>query len=254
MTQPLNELTNALLQAASRAGANSADALAIEATSLSVDVRAGTLEQAERSEDTDIGLRVFVGQRVAIVSASDTSTRTIEEMATRAVAMAREAPEDPFAGLAAPDQISTNWDVDALELSDPTPEPAPEDLQQDATEAEAAGLAVKGISQVQSSSAGYSAQQIWMSASNGFEGGYRRTNRGLSCVTIAGTGTQMERDYDGDSRTFQADLRSARDIGTTAAKRTLERLDARKPPTGAYPVLFDERISSTLLGLSLIHI
>ena len=248
MTQPLNELTNALLQAASRAGADSADALAIEATSLSVDVRAGALEQAERSEDTNIGLRVFVGQRVAIVSASDTSTRTIEEMATRAVAMAREAPEDPFAGLAAPDQISTNWDVDALELSDPTPEPAPEDLQQDATEAEAAGLAVKGISQVQSSSAGYSAQQIWMSASNGFEGGYRRTNRGLSCVTIAGTGTQMERDYDGDSRTFQADLRSARDIGTTAAKRTLERLDARKPPTGAYPVLFDERISSTLLG------
>ena len=169
-------------------------------------------------------------------------------MATRAVAMAREAPEDPFAGLATPDQISTDWDADALELSDPTPEPAPEDLQQDATEAEAAGLAVKGISQVQSSSAGYSAQQIWMSASNGFEGGYRRTNRGLSCVTIAGTGTQMERDYDGDSRTFQADLRSARDIGTTAANRTLERLDARKPPTGAYPVLFDERISSTLLG------
>ena len=248
MTQPLNELTNALLQAASRAGADSADALAIEATSLSVDVRAGVLEQAERSEDTDIGLRVFVGQRVAIVSASDTSTRTIEEMATRAVAMAREAPEDPFAGLATPDQISTDWDADALELSDPTPEPAPEDLQQDATEAEAAGLAVKGISQVQSSSAGYSAQQIWMSASNGFEGGYRRTNRGLSCVTIAGTGTQMERDYDGDSRTFQADLRSARDIGTTAGNRTLERLDARKPPTGAYPVLFDERISSTLLG------
>ena len=248
MTQPLNALTHALLQAASKAGADSADALAIEATSLSVDVRAGALEQAERSEETEIGLRVFVGQRVAIVSASDTSARTVEEMASRAVAMAREAPEDPFAGLAGADQISTDWDVDALELADPAPEPAPEALQQDAAEAEAAGLAVKGISQVQSSSAGYGAQQIWMSATNGFEGGYRRTNRGLSCVTIAGTGTQMERDYDGDSRTFQADLRSAREIGTRAAERTLARLEARKPPTGAYPVLFDERISSTLLG------
>ena len=248
MTQPLNALTHALLQAASKAGADSADALAIEATSLSVDVRAGALEQAERSEETEIGLRVFVGQRVAIVSASDTSARTVEEMASRAVAMAREAPEDPFAGLAGADQISTDWDVDALELADPAPEPAPEVLQQDAAEAEAAGLAVKGISQVQSSSAGYGAQQIWMSATNGFEGGYRRTNRGLSCVTIAGTGTQMERDYDGDSRTFQADLRSAREIGTRAAERTLARLEARKPPTGAYPVLFDERISSTLLG------
>lgn len=248
MTRPLNELTHALLHAAAHAGADNADALAIEATSLSVDVRAGALEQAERSENTDIGLRVFVGKRVAIVSASDTSAHTIEEMANRAVAMAREAPEDPFAGLASADQISTDWDVDALELSDPTPEPAPEALQQDAAEAEAAGLAVKGISQVQASSAGYGAQQIWMSASNGFEGGYRRTNRGLSCVTIAGTGTQMERDYDGDSRTFQADLRSAEEIGKHAAERTLERMDARKPPTGAYPVLFDERISSTLLG------
>ena len=105
----------------------------------------------------DIGLRVFVGQRSANVSASDTSDRTIEEMAIRAVAMAKEAPEDPYVGLADPDQLATDWDIEALELYDPAPEPAPEALQDDAARAEAAGLAVKGVSQVQSAGAGYGA-------------------------------------------------------------------------------------------------
>lgn len=248
MSQSIDALTKALLHAAKNAGAGSADAMAVRGTSVSVDVRGSALEQAERSEGVDIGLRVFVGKRSANVSASDTSTRTIEEMATRAVAMAKEAPEDPYSGLADPDQLSTNWDIDALELSDPTPEPSPQTLQDDAARAEAAGLAVKGISQIQSASAAYGEQQVYLAASNGFEGGYTRTDRGLSCVAIAGSGTAMERDYDGDSRIFQADLRSPEAIGTQAAQRTLERMDARKPPTGAYPVLFDERISSTLIG------
>ena len=105
-----------------------------------------------------------------------------------------------------------------------------------------------GVTQVQAASAGYTSRQIHIAASNGFSGGYARSDRGLSCVAIAGEGTGMERDYDGDSRIFQADLRSAQEIGRTAAERAIERIGARKPPTGAYPVLFDERISSTLIG------
>ncbi len=248
MPQPLDALTKSLLQAARAAGADGADAKAVQATSLSVDVRGGTLEQAERSEGIDIGLRVFVGHRSATVSASDTSTRTIEEMAERAVAMAKEALEDPYAGLASADQLAKTFDVAALELCDPTPEPTPKALQEDAARAEAAGLAVKGVSQVQSASAGYGAQEVHFATSNGFEGGYSRTDRALSCVAIAGTGAGMERDYDGDSRIYQADLRDAEEIGTRAGTRALARLDARKPPTGAYPVLFDERVASSLIG------
>lgn len=248
MSQPLDTLTKSLLQAATKAGADSAEAKAVQATSLSVDVRGGALEQAERSEGIDIGLRVFVGQRAAVVSASDISARTIDEMAVRAVAMAREAPEDPYAGLAAPEQLAQSWDIDALELYDPTPEPSPEMLQEDAARAEAAALAIKGVTQVQSASAGYGAQEVFTAMTNGFEGGFSRTDRGLSCVAIAGTGTGMERDYDGDGRIFQSDMRSAEDIGQSAGNRAVERLDARKPPTGAYPVLFDERISSSLIG------
>ncbi|NUH65338.1 TldD/PmbA family protein [Sulfitobacter sp. S0837] len=248
MSKALDALTKSLLQAATRAGANAADAMAVSATSVSIEVRDNQLEQAERAEGTDIGLRVFVGQRSANVSASDTSSRTIDEMAERAVAMAREAPEDPHAGLADPDQLASDRSAAALELYDPTPEPSPEALQDDAARAEAAALAVSGVSQVQSAGAGYGAQEIYLAATNGFEGGYMRSERGLSCVAIAGSGLGMERDYDGDSRIFQADLRDAADIGTRAGERALARLDARKPPTGSYPVLFDERVSSSLIG------
>jgi PmbA protein len=248
MPEALDALTKSLLHAAAKAGADAADAMAIKASSVSIEVRGGALEQAERSEGTDIGLRVFVGQRSANVSASDTSSRTIEEMAERAVAMAREAPEDPYSGLADPDQLSARRDAEGLELYDATPEPSPETLQDDAACAEAAALAVKGVSQVQSAGAGYGAQKIYLAATNGFEGGYARSERGLSCVAIAGSGTGMERDYDGDSRIFQADLRDAGDIGTRAGERALARLDARKPPTGSYPVLFDERIAASLIG------
>ena len=186
MPQPLDALTQSLLSAAKRAGADAADAMAVQGTSVSIDVRAGALEHAERSEGIDIGLRVFVGQRIANVSASDTSARTIDEMAQRAVAMAKEAPEDPYAGLADPSQLVKDWDVDVLELHDSTPEPAPEDLQRDAAEAEAAALEIKGITQVQAASAAYGARQIHLAASNGFSGGYSRTDRALSCVAIAG--------------------------------------------------------------------
>ena len=248
MTQSLADLTDNLLTAARRAGADSADAMAVQGTSLSIEVRGGTLEQAERSEGVDIGLRVFVGQRSANVSASDVRDSTIEEMAQRAVAMAREAPEDQYSGLAPPEMLSARRDAEGLELSDPAEEPSPAVLQEDACRAEAAALENDMISQVQSASAGYSARSVHISATNGFSGGYKRTDRGLSCVAICGTGTKMERDHDGDSRIFQADLRSPEEIGARAAERAVARYGARKPPTGAYPVLFDERVSSTLIG------
>ena len=248
MTRSLEQLTNDLLQAAQKAGADNADAMAVQGTSVSIDVRAGRLEQAERSEGIDIGLRVLVGQRQANVSASDTRPQTLTEMAQRAVAMAREAPEDPHIGLADPAELARDWDISALELADPAAEPDPAELQQDAERGEAAALRVRGVTQVQSASAAYGARQVHLAATNGFSGGYSRTDRAISCVAIAGTGTGMERDYDGDSRLFQSDLRTPEEIGETAGTRALARIGAVQPPTGSYPVLFDERISSSLIG------
>lgn len=244
----LQDLTDALLCAARKAGAEAADAMAIDGQAVSIDVRGGTLEQAERAEGTEIGLRVLIGGRQACVSASDISARTISEMAERAVAMAREAPEDPFAGLADPGQLARHWDVAALELEDPAADPPAADLQRDAREAEAAALAVAGVSQVQSASASYSRRRLHLAASNGFSGGYGRTSRSVSAVAISGEGLEMERDWAAESRIFQADLPSAAEVGRQAGLRAVERAAPRRPKTGAYPVLIDERVAGSLIG------
>ncbi|MDA5092913.1 TldD/PmbA family protein [Aliiroseovarius sp. KMU-50] len=244
----LETLTEQLLSAANRAGADQADALAVDGTSVSIDVLGGKLEHAERSEGVDIGLRVLIGQRQAIVSASDTSQATIDAMAERAVAMAKEAPEDPHIRLARADELATSWDLGPLELADPSAEPDPAELERDAAEAEAAALAVKGVTQVSSASAGYGRHQFHLATSNGFSGGYGRTNRGTSTVAITGEGASMERDYAGEMRVFQTDLPSPQEIGTKAGERTVAMAGAKKPPTGAFPVLYDERISASLIG------
>lgn len=248
MTQSLETLTAALLQAAKAAGADTADAMAVDGSSVSIDVLNGVLEHAERSEGIDIGLRVMIGQRQACVSASDTSADTIETMAQRAVSMAQVAPVDEHIGLADPSQFATDWDVQSLELFDPAPEPDPATLQENAQRAEAAALAVDGISMVQSASSGYGQRRIHLATSNGFSGGYQRSSISTSCVAITGSGADMERDYYGDGRIFAADLESPEYIGQLAAKRTIERANPRKPKSGAYPVLYDERVSSSLIA------
>ncbi|WP_226779826.1 TldD/PmbA family protein [Oceaniglobus trochenteri] len=248
MSDRLATLTADLLSAAKKAGADSADALAVDGTAVSIDVRAGALELAERSEGTDIGLRVMIGQRQACVSASDIKPETIQQMAQRAVAMAREAPIDATIGLADPDQYARDWDLAALDLADPADEPAPAALQEAALRAEAAALAVDGVAQVQSAAAAYGRRQLHLATSNGFSGGYGRTDTTLSCVAITGSGTGMERDYYADHRTHAAEMDSPETIGRIAGERTVARAGARQPKTGAYPVLFDERVAASLIG------
>ncbi|MEX5728077.1 PmbA protein [Rhodovulum iodosum] len=248
MPQDLSALTDALLSAARKAGAEDADAIAVEGTSLSIDVRQGRLEQAERAEGVDLGLRVLLGRRQACVSASDTRPETIAEMAERALAMAREAPEDPTIGLADPALLADARDADALDLADPAPEPDPATLEDDARRAEAAAAAIDGVSQVQSASAGYGYRRLHLAGTNGFAGGYARTDRAVSCMAITGSGTGMERDYSYETRVFQADLPDPEEVGRLAGERTVARAGARRPKTGAYPVLYDERVAASLIG------
>lgn len=243
----LARMTEALLGAALKAGAESADALAVAGTSLAIDIRQGKLEQAERAEATELGLRVLIGGRQACVSVSDTSARTIAEVAERAVAMAREAPVDPYAGLADPGQIARGWDLATLELCDPGAEPTAAALEDAARAVEAAALSRPGIRQVEAS-AGYARRQMYLAATNGFAGGYERTSLSHSAVAFTGEGTAMERDYAGESRIHAADMPSAESIGQLAADRALARVGARRPRTGSYPVLFDERIAQSLIG------
>ncbi len=242
------DLAQALLAAARKAGADAADALVIEGTAVSIDVREGRLEHAERAEGLDLGLRVLVGRRQACVSSSDAKPETLAMMAERAVAMAREAPQDPYAGLADPAQLSTRRDGAGLELSDPADEPDPAALQDDARRAEEAARAVPGVTRIDQSSASYSRRTAHLAATNGFAGGYARSSRHTACVAITGEGTAMERDWSSEGRIFQADLPSPESIGREAGERAAARFGSRKPPSGSFPVLYDERVAASLIG------
>jgi PmbA protein len=242
------ELAAALLAAAREAGAEAADALVVSATSNAVGVRGGALEEAERSEGRDLGLRVLIGRRQACVSSSDARPATLAEMAARAVAMAREAPEDPWCGLAAPDELGPVPEAAALDIVDPSDPPAPEALEQAALAAEAAALAVAGVTQVEQASASWSLSRVTVAATNGFAGSYARTGSGIGVSVIAGEGLGRERDYASEGRTHRADLPDPAEIGARAGRRAAERLGPRKPPSGRYPVVYDERVAASLIG------
>jgi PmbA protein len=244
----LSHLSQQLLADAVKAGAEAADVIAVHGTYRSIEVRAGELEHAEHSEGVDLGLRVIIGKRQACVSVSDRSKSSLERMCVRAVAMAAEAPEDPTVGLAEPELLAAERDADALDLFDPSEPPSPEDLSDWAKEAEAAALAVKGISQSESGNAAWSQSRIFLATTNGFEGGYGRTRGDISCSAIAGEGLNMERDYDYESRIFRSDLPDPAEIGKKAGERAVANQGASQPPTGAFPVLYDERVSGSLVA------
>jgi len=237
-----------ILDHAKVAGAESADVLGVSGTATSIEVRKENLEQVERSESTEFGLRVFVGQKQAVVSGSDVSDASIKLMVERAVEMAAASPADPYCGLADKSQLARIWNIDEFELCDNYDEPLPDELENMAKEAEYFALQNQSVDQVQAASAGYSKTEIHLCATNGFNGGYSRTSFSNSCVAIARSQSGLERDYDGDVRTFRSDLRSPKEIGLSAAKRAVSKLEARKPETGIYPVVFDERVSSSLIG------
>jgi PmbA protein len=233
-----------LVKAARAHGADAADAVAVRAMSLSIEVRDGAVEESERAEGDDLGLRVFVGRRQAVVSSNDLSGDA-GALAERAVAMARAAPEDKFAGLA--DEKLLAHDFPDLDLIDPDL-PSVAQLEASARAAEAAALAVKGVAKSGGASVSASIGGMVLVTSHGFSGAYLGSRHGLSMVAIAGEGTGMERDYDYSSALHAADLESPEKIGRSAGERTVERLNPRKVSTRKVPVVFDPRIANSLVS------
>ena len=248
MNNNLELIAKTLLEMSKKAGADLAETLILEQESISVDTQNGSIETLERSEGIEVGLRVSVNNRQACISSSDVRKQTIEKMVERSVAMAREAPRDNDILSAKPDQIAKDWDLKSLDLIDEKAMSSPERLKNWAIEAEDKAQSVKGVTQVQSSSASTGVIKSYLATSNGFEGGYVRSSTNISCVSIAGNGQDMERDYAYEGRVHASDLPSASSIGLLSGQRAIERIGSKKPPTGNYPVLYDERVSSSLIS------
>jgi len=244
LTELMNVLED-LMRRATAAGADAADAGLSRDSSLSLGLRLGQREKLERSESQDVNLRVFVGKRQAIVSTSDLSPTMLDELAQRAVAMARAVPEDPYCGLAEPELLAKSWpDLEAL---DPT-EPSEAELTEKLHKAEDAARAVPGVTNSEGAEAGWGQVDMALIASNGFAGNFSLTRFGLSVSVIAGEGTGMERDYDYSSTVFGSDLADPVALGKSAGERAVRRLNPRKAQTAKLPVIFDPRISSGLVG------
>ena len=235
----------AVLSAAKAAGADAADALLVENVSASVSYRLGKLEDVERAESHDLGLRVFVGQKVAFISSTDFSPDSLAQLPGRAVAMAKLAPEDKFAGLAPRDRLATAFP--ALDIEDRN-EPSAETLVEWARSTEGAAMAVPGITNSEGGGASYSRTGVALATSEGFYGAYAGTTSGIGVAVVAGEGTFMERDYDQTSARHVSDLESAEAIGRSAGERTVKRLNPRKVKSQAVPVVYDPRAASSLIG------
>lgn len=239
----LTDRVAALVEAAKRAGADAADAVAVRGRAASVSVRLGKVEATEASESEDVSLRVFIGNRLASVSATAASDPAA--LAERAVAMARVSPEDPFQGLA--DAALLASVVNDLDLFDDT-EVSAEQLKADALEAEEAALAVPGVTNSGGSGASAGFGGLVLATSHGFLGHYVGTRFSRSVSAVAGEGTGMERDYDFSSRPHFTDLDAPKTIGASAGERAVRRLKARKARTGPVDVVFDPRVARGIAG------
>jgi PmbA protein len=241
----LLERAERLVKAARAAGADAADAVAVRGVSVGVEVRDGAVEESESAEGDDLGLRVLVGKRQAVVSTNDTASDGFAALAERAVAMARVAPEDKYAGLADASELAKSIpDLDLMDGKMPTVA----DLEATARAAEAAGMAVKGVSKSGGASASAGIGGMVLVTSHGFTGAYLGSSHSVSMTAIAGDGTGMERDYDYSSVRHLSDLEGPEKIGRTAGERAIARLNPRKVTTRKVPVVFDQRVAGSLVG------
>ena len=239
-------IAESLVERGMAAGATAADALYAADSSSSVQVRLGELEDVSRSEGEQIGLRLFDGQRSATVATSDLSEESLGVLVERCMAMAREAPGDPYAGLA-PEELLQRGEPAFLDLEDKR-EPDPAELRERALTAERAALAIAGVTNSSGAGASASAGTMALATSGGFSGAYRSTGHGCSVSVVAGEGSGMQRDYASHSARHLEDLEAPDVIGERAGTRAVARLNPTRPKPGRYPVLFEPRAASSLIG------
>jgi PmbA protein len=245
MTDQLLNIAADVMARALKLGATAVDAMAVDQRSTEVSIRNGQVEELVQSEAKEVGLRVFAGQSSATIAGSVLTSDALQRLAERCVQMAKLAPPDSFSGLADPSQLATGAiDLDLISAD----YPSAAKLKDMAIEAEAAALAVKGVTRSNGSGTSASNYYVASVSSNGFSRSYRRTGFSMSASAICGEGTNMERDYDGTSGNHFGDLETADKIGRNAGERAVKRFNPRKVNSQSVPVIFDRRVASSLLG------
>jgi PmbA protein len=239
------DLAQKIIDLTLKLGATQADALVSDSASLSLSCRMGELEDCERAESRDIGLRAMIGQQQAFVSGSAVDENALAQLAQRAVDMAQATPEDRYCGFAPQDRLADSFPD--LDISDAY-EPSADELQAMAVACEDSARAVTGITNSEGAGAGWGRSTTALATSDGFAGSYTSTSFSVSCAVIGGEGEAMERDYASHTARHLEDLDAPADIGTRAGERTMGRLNPRKMESCKTNVVYHPRVSSSLLG------
>jgi PmbA protein len=242
---PALDLIADLVAKAKAAGADAADALIVESAAVSLAQRLGKPDKLERAESADLGLRVLIGKRQAVVSSTDVSPKALGELVERAVAMAKSVPEDPYCGLADKSEIARSYPtLDTVDAA----EPATDTIKEQARACEEAALAVTGVTNSEGAEAGWSRSTVTLYGSNGFAGSYAVSRHSVSVSVIAGEGTAMESDYDYATAVYGADLEDPAAVGKRAGERAVARLNPKKAATAKVPVIYDPRVANSLVS------
>ena len=242
----LQSIIERALEEARVRGASQAEAAVSQDTGLSVGVRLGEVETLEHQRDRSMGITVYFGRRKGSASTADFSLDAVRATVAKACSIARFTAEDACSGLADAALMARN--PSNLDLSHPWNIAADRAIEI-AKSCEASALAFDPrINNSEGASLSTHQGLHVYGNTHGFVGGYPTTSHSLSCVVLAGTGEDMQRDYWYSSSRDWHELEQAEAIGRESARRTIARLGPRRLSTRRAPVLFVPEIARGLIG------
>ncbi len=239
------EIVDKVLSDSLKQGASSAEVSLVAGKGFQLGVRAKKIETLEFLHDTDLSLTIYCGQRSGTVSTSNLNSASLQEAVKKAISIASYIEEDPFAGL--PDaKLMANKLIDC-DLYHPW-EITPNQAAELSIACEDVACQQAGITQCEEVSFNTSLAQVVYGNTRGFVGSYRESSHSLVCSLIAGKDSEMQRDYDYTVARDHLDLLNVKSLALNAAKKTKDRLGARKVKTQKCPVVFLAPQAKGLLG------
>jgi len=245
-SEALSGIAERVLREARAGGATAAETEISQAFGQSVTVRKGEVETIAYNRDKGIGITVYVGERRGHASTADFGFDAIRDSVDKALTIARYTSNDPCSGLADPARLARAWSD--LDLYHPWDLPV-EDTIELSRDCEAAALAVdKRITNSEGATVSVHEAQFVYANTHGFSGGYASSRHGIYCSVIGEEDGAMERDDWYTSARTPLDLEPAREVGTKAGRRAVQRLGARQLATTQCPVLYEAPVATGLIG------
>jgi len=246
MSNQIEDSLNLLLDTAKKLGAENASVMGNENTSINVSARLGKLENVERNESKSIGLELIDNKRKVTLSSTNINNHALIKLVETAMSMVKAVPQDEYCGLADKNMLyNGNLNLDLVDNYVPNNN----NLLKNSIEAEDSALSIKGVTNSEGASASYSKNKFYLATSDGFFNFNEKTTYSYGISVIAGEGTKMERDYEYQSKVHYKELESPKNIGKIAANRAVSRLNPKKVKSNSVPIIFDPRVSGSLLSL-----